>query len=126
MPTALQRPALTSARHWRRLLMVLLIGIAWLAFSPDPPPSAGTGWDKLNHVLAFAAVAACGWFAWGRTRHRTAGVVLGALVYGVLIELVQTQIPGRSGEWPDLLADAIGIGLGLALAATLSRRRLTP
>lgn len=108
------------------LLPFLLGAICWLAFTPDPPPSADTGWDKLNHVFAFAAVTACGWFAWGRHRHRVAGVLLGALAFGVFIEVVQTQIPGRSGEWPDLVADALGIAAGLALAAALSRRRLTP
>jgi VanZ family protein len=112
------------------MLLVLVLAIGWLAFLPDPPQSADTGWDKLNHLLAFTAVAACGWMAWGKARHRTAGVVLGALAYGAFIELVQAHIPGRSGEWADLLADtlgiAIGIGVGMAVAAGLSRRRLTP
>jgi VanZ family protein len=112
------------------MLVLLVLAIGWLAFMPDPPRSADTGWDKLNHVLAFTAVSACGWMAWGTARHQTAAVVLGALTYGAFIELVQARIPGRSGEWADLLADtlgiAIGIGVGMAVAAAISRRRLTP
>jgi VanZ family protein len=124
MPTP---PATTHSPHaWRVLLGALLLIICWFAFVPDPPPSVDTGWDKLNHVLAFTAVSACAGFAWGRARHRTAAVLLGSLAFGVFIELVQTQIPGRSGEWPDLLADTIGIALGLAVFAGLSRRWLTP
>jgi len=118
--------ALRSPGPWRVLLPFLLAAICWLAFTPDPPPSVGTGWDKFNHVLAFAAVAVCGWFAWGRHRNRAAGVVLGAMVFGVFIEVVQALIPGRTGEWPDLLADALGIAAGLALAAALTRSGLTP
>lgn len=115
-----------SPRPWRVLLVVLVAAVSWLAFTPDPPAAADTGWDKLNHVLAFAALAACGWLAWGAARGRVAGVVLGTLAYGVLVELVQMRIPGRTGEWPDLLADAVGVAAGLALVMTASRFRLTP
>jgi VanZ family protein len=108
------------------LLIAMVLSICWFAFAPEPPPSVDTGWDKLNHLLAFAAVTMCTWFAWGTTRHRVPGVLLAALAFGVFIELVQTQVPGRSGEWPDLLADMIGITLGLTAAAALSRRWLTP
>ena len=108
-----------------------MASICWLAFSPNPPPQADTGWDKLNHALAFAALAVCGWFAWGDGQRRVVAVAVAvwAFAFGVFIELVQTQIPGRSGEWPDLVADAVGIAAGLAIAAlavkTLSGR-LTP
>ena len=43
-------------------------------------------------------------------------VLLALLAYGGAIELVQRQLPNRSGEWADLGADAIGIGLGALLA----------
>jgi len=33
-----------------------------------------------------------------------------------LIELVQTFVPYRTAEWADFAADAIGIGVGLAIA----------
>jgi VanZ family protein len=49
----------------------------------------------------------------------------GLLAYGVLIELLQSRIPGRSAEAADVLADAIGIALGLsayALVAWWTRR----
>ena len=43
------------------------------------------------------------------------------LAYGGLIEVMQAFTPSRVGEWPDLLADGVGIGLGLVLAAGLLR-----
>jgi len=99
---------------------LLLIAVAWLALSPAPPVSINTGWDKANHLLAFAALLFSGRLAWAQ---RPALLGLALLAYGGLIELAQMQIPGRDGEWADLLADASGMGLGL-LAFMLLRRLL--
>ena len=120
---SLPPPSARRRRAWRIVLILLLLTIAWLAFSPNPPPEASTGWDKMNHLLAFSVLAACASFAWAGTRWRFAWVTLALLAYGVFIEVVQTQIPGRSGEWPDLLADSLGIAIGLLLVALLERLR---
>lgn len=125
MPSAPPTHALRSPRAWRWLVLMLVLLVCWFAFVPDPPQSVDTGWDKLNHVLAFGALSFSGWFAWGAPRRRMLGVVLGALMFGIFIEVVQTQIPGRSGEWPDLLADSVGIAIGIAMASTVTWRRLT-
>jgi VanZ family protein len=42
---------------------------------------------------------------------------------GGAIEIVQLYVPGRSSEWFDLLADAIGISLGGLIASALVRQR---
>ncbi|MDP3086411.1 MAG: VanZ family protein [Rubrivivax sp.] len=102
-------------RAWRVMFAALVLVIAWLAFSPKPP-DIGTGWDKTNHLAAFAALAFVGALA-STWRWRLAG---GLLAYGGFIELVQARIPGRSGEWNDLLADALGISLGLLMSAALA------
>jgi VanZ family protein len=38
-----------------------------------------------------------------------------------MIELLQSQIPGRDAEWGDLLADAIGTSVGMLSALSLRR-----
>lgn len=38
------------------------------------------------------------------------------LAYGGAIEIAQSYLPPREGDWLDLLADAVGISLGLLLA----------
>jgi VanZ family protein len=43
------------------------------------------------------------------------------LAYGGLIEVLQSFTPNRVGEWPDLLADSVGVALGLLLAAGLRK-----
>ncbi|MBK9363989.1 MAG: VanZ family protein [Rubrivivax sp.] len=112
----------SARRWWRALLALLLLAVAWLAFSPAPPPQADTGWDKANHALAFAVLAAVAELAvWPHPARRWLTVV-GLLAYGALIEGVQSRLPPRSGEWSDLAADAAGIAIGLLLAAPLLRR----
>jgi VanZ family protein len=109
--------AAPAATGWRALLALQVAGVCWLAFDPHPPAFAETSWDKANHALAFASMAfsaGLGWPGGGRT----AGAIAAALLaFGGFVEIVQTTIPGRSGEWPDLGADAAGIAAGLALGS---------
>jgi VanZ family protein len=102
-------------------LVLLLIIVSGLAFSPAPPPQLTTGWDKSNHFAAFASLTVNAMLVWRWAR--AAAIAAGLVGYGVLIELVQSQIPQRSGEADDVLADAVGIAIGLALSALLLRPR---
>lgn len=116
-------PRTVTERHgaWRLILLALLLLISYLALSPSPPRGVDTGWDKLNHLLAFAALALAACFSTRASALRIGASALGLLAYGGLIELLQSQLPPRQGEWADLLADALGIALGLAAAALLRR-----
>jgi VanZ family protein len=115
--TALTRhPRMT--RLWRVALALLLVVINWLALTPAPPRQMDLGWDKLNHLSAFATLAVvavlgrCGAF-WR--------IAVALLAYGGLIEILQSFTPNRDAEWADLLADGVGIALGLLLVAGLFR-----
>lgn len=108
-----------ARRVWQLVLLILAMVICWLAFSPAPPPAADTGWDKANHGLAFGVLAITAELAFWPLPRRRWRNALGLLAFGAFIELVQSQIPERSGEWPDLLADGVGIGLGLLAVATV-------
>lgn len=110
-----------ALRVARVLLAAAVLGVAWLAFDPHPPPAADTGWDKSNHALAFAVMAILAWAGWPGPARRPWQVTAWLMAYGAFIEGVQSQIPGRSGEWPDLLADAAGIAIGLAAWSLLRR-----
>lgn len=87
-------------------------------------PGAGIGVpgsDKLQHLLAFAALA----FPLSVARPRLAPwVVLGVVGYGGLIDIFQPYA-GREADWGDLVADAGGAILGsvAGAAAVLWRRR---
>ncbi|MET0517785.1 MAG: VanZ family protein [Burkholderiaceae bacterium] len=110
-----------ARRCWRLLLLALLLVISYLALTPLPPKALDTGWDKLNHFLAFASLAWTAFWSLAPRRLRWLWVLLALLAYGGAIELIQLHVPGRDGDWADLLADAIGISLGLLPTCLLHR-----
>jgi VanZ family protein len=112
-----------GTRPWRWALVLLAVAITVLALLPAPPRQASLGWDKLNHVVAFASLAVCAVFGWRESRAARLAVLLALLAFGGAIELLQLQVPNRSGEWTDLGADAVGLGLGATLALLWLRRR---
>lgn len=109
----------TAPEHralWRALLALLLAVITWLALSPAPPKTVDTGWDKANHLLAFASLAFTAvWALWQRPR-QWGWLVLALLAYGVFIEIAQSFLPPREADWHDVVADGVGIALGLLAA----------
>jgi VanZ family protein len=100
------------------LLMVLLSVISYLALAPHPPHVGDTGWDKLNHFLAFGTLTALSIACAHKPMWRWCGLPLMWLAYGGLIEILQSFEPTRSAEWGDLLADSIGICIGMLVAAS--------
>jgi VanZ family protein len=101
---------------WRIVLLILLVVISYLALSPAPPKGLGSSWDKLNHAMAFASLAFCGHWSLSSARARWLVLPLALLAYGGAIELLQLRVPGRDGEWADLVGDAVGITIGLLAA----------
>ncbi len=113
----------STVRAWRTLLALLLCIVTWLALTPAPPPSADLGWDKLNHIAAFAALAAAAFLGYGGAWRRIAMALLG---YGAMIEVLQSFTSARSSDAADLLADGLGIACGLVLAAAAVRAASRP
>lgn len=92
-----------------------------LALYPDTPgPSLAYG-DKLGHLAAFAVLGA--WFGALR-RGAFLGVGLALLAYGGLIEVLQSLTPSRRPEWADLMANLVGIVIGILLFSAGLRRVL--
>ena len=109
--------AITSAtRIWKLILLLLVIAVGYLALTPAPPASIDTGWDKLNHVLAFTALAFSGYLGLPASRGRRILLLLALLGLGGAIEILQLFVPGRASEWGDLFADSIGIACGALIA----------
>ena len=69
----------------------------------DIAPTVTTS-DKVDHLLSFGALTAVGLLALDSRRHTIALAATGMWAYGVLIELLQTQIPGRYGEVEETLS----------------------
>lgn len=89
-----------------------------MALRPDPGITLDfPDGDKFLHVITF--VCLLGW--WGnifRRRRAHWWVALGLLVFGIFIECAQWLDPPRDADALDVLADAVGIALGLLLLRT--------
>ena len=72
--------------------------------------------QSIEHALAFAAAGAL--FAVAHEL-RLAGVIVAAIAYPLLIEVVQIVIPGRHARISDFLVDAAGAVLGSAIGYKL-------
>lgn len=86
--------------------------VLFLSLIPSSPELPSTGWDKTNHLFGFVTLAALGLPAYPSRRLQ---VVVGLLLFGGLIELLQSLTPYRFAEWADWLADGLGVGLGYGL-----------
>ncbi len=122
-----------------RLIWILPCGfalvIAFLSHQPRLPFGASlpAPWDKVAHLTAYAVLAWSLDLALRRTRHdlpiyrRHLAVFLAVALFGLTDELHQAFIPGREPSGWDLVADACGAVLGLAVGsqgALVGRRGL--
>ncbi|WP_374086357.1 VanZ family protein [Methylomicrobium lacus] len=110
-----------STGRWRFIFWTSLIAILFLALMPAGPEMPTTGWDKLNHLLAFAVLAVLGRRGYPG---RKPAVFIGLLFYAGLIEVLQSFTPYRFAEWADLFADGLGLIIGWGLDGLF--RKLIP
>jgi VanZ family protein len=89
-----------------------LLFATYMAFTPISLAITPSMSDKKLHMMAFTYLSAALWWAyprWGASYFAAATLV----AYGIFIEVVQAFIPNRTASLADLLADGIGIGIGL-------------
>lgn len=80
--------------------------------------------DKLAHIGLFAVFAVL----WARVApHRSLAIAGWGLAFGTFIEVWQHLLPiGRTGDVYDVIADLIGLALGLGIAGGMARRAPAP
>src|SRR5660397_114154 len=78
-----------ESRIWRTIFALLVIAVGYLALTPTPPASIDLGWDKLNHVAAFSALAFTGYLSYPASRNQRILLLLGLVTYGGAIEIIQ-------------------------------------
>ena len=108
------------------LLAVLLLALfVWGGNQPQAAGLIPAPWDKLAHLIWFATLA--GLLVLGL---RGSGmriplmVALACMALSAWDEWRQLALPGRSFGMDDLLADGVGIALGIFLAIWVRRVRL--
>jgi VanZ family protein len=95
---------------YRMACLTALIAITYLAVTGDPPAAIEGVNDKSGHLLAFYVLALLTDFSFPYSRYRIHKIV--PLVgYGLLLEITQYYLPGRSFSLLDMIADAAGLFL---------------
>ena len=112
--------SLRYARRWQIagiffLVIVLaaaLVPADW--FWPEGPHSPFFLSDKWLHGITFAALAL--WFSGQYARYSYWRLMTGLVAFGLLIEVTQRMVSYRTADWMDLLADLLGVAVGMAIA----------
>ena len=106
--------------RWRTVGVLLPLIVMSLALAPaiwPRPDDIRLDWvecDKLIHGITFALLAL--WYTGQYARSAYWRVALGLSVYGLLIEWLQSMLSYRTAEAGDLVADVIGIAIGIVIA----------
>lgn len=84
----------------------------------DIAPKLGSLSDKSTHFIAFAVLTLLFRFSYAVTWFKTYLILC---IYAVFIEVSQFFTPNRCAEVLDVIADLIGIGIGLLLYPYIKR-----
>ncbi len=114
-------------RLWWSLGFALLALITALSLLPIRGPDLDLpNSDKLHHAFAYSVLMLYFGQLVGGNWQRRLAVAGGLLAYGIMIELLQSQLPPRTAELADLAANIGGMAIGaLLLQTALGRLLLT-
>ena len=100
---------------WRSLayLIILIIIVLSLMPNPDKITPFSTS-DKLMHALAYAV--SMFWFGLCFKREKLFGIGAGLILLGVALEFIQGQTGYRTMSFYDIVANCVGVFVGLALS----------
>ncbi len=111
---------------WALSALGLAGAVAYSSLQPSLAPPDAYSIDKVLHLGGYGAMM----LLWGLARSRNAPHIgwriIGAGIFvglGGVVELMQAQIPGRSGSAGDFLANSLGVALALGLLALRDRWR---
>lgn len=104
-----------TARAWRFATLAWMGGILVASLLPG---TAATPGGPLWHLIGYGVLGAL----WGRWQNAWSVWLLGT-GYGAAIESLQWLVPYRRAEAGDLVVNAVGVLLGLAIVRVLARIR---
>lgn len=115
-----------NSRLFKILFVVACVAIFTMSLLPGKQLPKDLPWDKALHFIGYAGLAFLARF--GSNKHPSWQIVIGCIVFSLGIEFIQQFIPNRGFEWPDLLANSLGVMSGVLIAipikSWLKRRKL--
>ena len=116
-----------SGAHTSRFFEPLLRWLSGNRLTPEQLDFGHVLFRKAGHLTEYAILALLLRFASARSlaTSRWVGLVPFALAVGYagLDEWHQSFVPTRTGQWQDVVVDAVGAGLALLFAALFTARR---
>jgi len=95
---------------FRLLLLICVVSVFFLATTSTSIPVVSHSNDKINHIFAFVVLTFLADMSTDRQLPgRVKWVTITIFAYGLLIEIVQWQLPYRSFSFADMGADLLGI-----------------
>lgn len=111
----IEQPKLRFAWLWWAVGYALVMLTIHDSLERHPPTFAALVSDKVVHFTGYFLLAT--WFGGVARRTRYWAVGLGLITLGGTIEIAQGLMHnGRDAEWLDMLANTLGVTLGLGLA----------
>lgn len=102
---------LFSQNSFRVYLFICTVAIEFLATTTQHIEVMESMWDKANHFTAFFTLYILLSFSFKNLNIVAKSIIL--VAFGVQIEIVQSFIDGRSASLFDVVADSIGILIGV-------------
>lgn len=107
---------LRSRAHWVALGWLGVLALVYLSLTPSPVPAGFDGGDKLQHLLAYAAIMF--WFGALHPGKAQVHWAAGFVALGIVLEVLQSALGVRTGDAADALANTLGVSMGYLLART--------
>ena len=95
-------PGLLRSIGWLMVLGVMVLSLIQLPTTPAAIP----GSDKLLHLVSYFLL--CYWFLHTYFKYKLT-VIIGFVLLGLLLEILQSLTPYRFLEWLDMLMNATGV-----------------
>lgn len=114
----------TFTTLFRFAFFFCLMVITYLAIVPQEQVPVSTGWDKLNHLIAFFVLQGLFEYSYPKLSLWWHRVPL-LLTYGTVIEVFQMFTPDRFGSWLDILSNCLGIALFILALPLLDKTPLS-
>jgi VanZ family protein len=109
--------SLKYTRLWLTIGWLLVLAVVWVSLVPREPELVKHLGDKLSHAVAYFVLMA--WFVQIYRPTRMLGLLaVGFVILGITLELLQGLLATRIADAGDVFADAVGVAVGMAIAAT--------